>query len=136
MAKLGRLLVFDSSLKMTPLAWLKAMPVAPKADRIRELLDRLCRRRDINLSVGIVGTIHAERLRRFVREGYISDAHQLGRYATRRRRAILVATILDLEARLTDAVLNVADKLIGGLFARARNATRRTTRSVPVTPPG
>ena len=55
----------------------------------------------------------------------MSDAHQLGRYATRRRRAILVTTILDLEARLTDAVLNMADKLIGGLFAKARNATRR-----------
>jgi hypothetical protein len=89
------------------------------------LLDRLSRVRDINRSVGIAGTIHAERLRQFVREGYISDSHQLGRYATRRRRAILVATILDLEARLTDAVLNMADKLIGGLFAKARNATRR-----------
>ena len=41
------------------------------------------------------------------------------------RRAILVATILDLEARLTDAVRDMADKLIGGLFARARNASRR-----------
>jgi hypothetical protein len=30
-----------------------------------------------------------------------------------------------LRARLTDAVLNMADKLIGGLFAKARNATRR-----------
>jgi hypothetical protein len=36
-----------------------------------------------------------------------------------------VATILDFEARLTDAVLDMADKLIGGLFAKARNATRR-----------
>ena len=37
----------------------------------------------------------------------------------------LVATTIDLEARLTDAVLYMADKLIGGLFARARNTTRR-----------
>ena len=60
-----------------------------------------------------------------MREGYASDAHQLGRYTARRRRAILAATTIDLEARLTDAVLDMADKLIGGLFARARNATRR-----------
>ncbi len=33
--------------------------------------------------------------------------------------------MLDLEARLTDAVLDMADKLIGGLFAKARNAARR-----------
>lgn len=42
-----------------------------------------------------------------------------------RRRAILVATVLDLETRLTDAILDMADKLIGGLFAKARNAARR-----------
>ncbi len=60
-----------------------------------------------------------------MREGYASDAHQLGRYTARRRRAILAATTIDLEARLTDAVLDMADKLIGGLFARARNTTRR-----------
>ena len=81
--------------------------------------------RDIGLPAGITGKIHEERLRQFVREGYASDAHQFGRYAARRRRAIVVATVLDLEARLTDAVLDMADKLIGGLFAKARNATRR-----------
>ena len=110
---------------MTPFAWLKAMPIAPKADHVRELLDRLRRVRDIGLPPDLAARIHEERLRQFVREGYASDAHQLGRYAARRRRAILVATILDLEARLTDAVLDMADKLIGGLFAKARNATRR-----------
>jgi hypothetical protein len=40
-AKLEQLLVLDASLTMTPFGWLKAMPVAPKADHIRELLDRL-----------------------------------------------------------------------------------------------
>ena len=69
--------------------------------------------------------MHEERLRQLGREGQTSDAYQLGRYAAHRRRAILVATVLDLEARLTDAVLDMADKLIGGLFAKARNATRR-----------
>src|SRR5271166_1909662 len=124
-AKLDRLLVLDSSVNTTPFAWLKAMPVAPKADHIRELLDRLRRVRDIGLPSEIPTRIHEERLRQFVREGYASDAHQLGRYATRRRRAILVATTIDPEARLTDAVLDMADKLIGGLFAKARNVTRQ-----------
>ena len=124
-ANLDRLLAPDASVNMTPFAWLKAVPVAPKADHVRELLDRLRRVRDIGLSAGIAGHVHEERLRQLVREGHASDAHQLGRYAARRRRAILVATVLDLEAHLTDAVLDMADKLIGGLFAKARNATRR-----------
>ncbi len=124
-AKLDRLLVRDGAMDMTPFGWLKAMPVAPKADHVRELLDRLRRVREIGLSAEIAIQIDEQRLQQFVREGYASDTHQLGRYAARRRRAILVATVLDLETRLTDAVLDMADKLIGGLFAKARNATRR-----------
>lgn len=125
MAKLDGLLVLGPSVNMTPFAWLKAMPIAPKADHVRELLDRLKLIRGIGLPPEIAGRVHEERLRQLVREGHASDAHQLGRYAAHRRRAILVATVLDLETRLTDAVLDMADKLIGGFFAKARNATRR-----------
>ena len=125
MAKLDRLLARDAAVDMTPFGWLKAMPVAPTADNVRELLDRLRRVRDIGLPARIAGSVHEERLQQFVREGYACDAHQLGRYAARRCRAILIATVLDLEARLTDVVLDMADKLIGTLFAKARNATRR-----------
>jgi len=124
-AKLDGLLAIDPSQGMTPFAWLKAMPMARKADHIRELLDRLHRVRDIGLPAGIAGRTHENRLRQFVREGHASDAHQLGQYFEHRRRATLVATVLDLETRLTDAVLDMADKLIGGLFAKARNAARR-----------
>lgn len=124
-AELERLLEIDAALGVTPFAWLKAVPVAPKADHVRELLDRLRRVRAIGLPPGPAAGVHEARLERFVREGHASDAHQLARYAARRRRAILAATVADLEARLTDAVLDMADRLIGGLFARARNAARR-----------
>ena len=125
LTKLDRLLVIDPSVGMTPFAWLKAMPIAPKADHVSELLDRLRMIRGICVPVENAARIHEDRLQQFVREGYASDAHQLGRYAEHRRRAILVATVLDLETRLTDAILDMADKLIGGLFAKARNAARR-----------
>lgn len=92
---------------------------------MRELLDRLRLVRSVGLPPELAGRVHEERLRQFVREGHASDAHQLGRYVVHRRRAILVATVLALETRLTDAVLDMADKLIGGLFARARNATKQ-----------
>ena len=123
--KLDGLLVVDPSVGMTPFAWLKAMPIAPKADHVSELLDRLRMVRRICVPIENAARIHEDRLQQFVREGYASDAHQLGRYAEHRRRAILVATVLDLEMRLTDAILDMADKLIGGLFAKARNAARR-----------
>ena len=50
---------------------------------------------------------------------------RIARYAAPRRRAMLVASVIDLEARLTDAALDMADKLIGGLFARARKVRER-----------
>jgi hypothetical protein len=50
---------------------------------------------------------------------HASPMHQMGRYTVQRRRAILVASVIDLEMRLTDAALDMADKPIGGLFARA-----------------
>ncbi len=37
----------------------------------------------------------------------------------------LIAPAADLESCLTDAVLDMADKLIGGVFAKARNAVRQ-----------
>jgi TnpA family transposase len=125
LTKLDGLLAVDPSIGVTPFAWLKAMPIAPKADHISELLDRLRMVRGICVPVENAARIHEDRLQQFVREGHASDAHQLGRYSEHRRRAILVATVLDLETRLTDAVLDMADRLIGGLFAKARNAARR-----------
>jgi len=119
------LLAVDPSVGMTPFDWVKAMPAAPKADHVGELLDRLRHVRKLGLSPDDATRVHEERLRQLVREGRASDAHQLSQYATRRRRAILVATMLDQESRLTDAVLDMADKLVGGLFAKARNDARR-----------
>src|SRR3954453_1960262 len=123
--RLDALLAPDPSLGATPLAWLKAAPAAPKADHVRELLDRLRLVRGIGLPPEARSRVHEERLRQLVREAHAADAYQLGRYAARRRHALLAVLVLDLEARLTDAALDMTDRLIGGLFARARNAKRR-----------
>ena len=63
---------------MTSFGWLKNIPIAPKADHIHELLDRLKLIRGIGLRPEIASRISEERLRQFVREGYATDAHQLG----------------------------------------------------------
>ena len=117
LAKLDGLLVIDPSVGMTPFAWLKAMPIAPKADHVSELLDRLHLVRGIGVPAENAARIHEDRLQQFVREGHASDAHQLGRYAEHRRRAILVATVLDLES--------AADRCGAGY---GRQADRRPVR--------
>jgi hypothetical protein len=81
---------------VTPFSWLKAVPIAPEADHIHELLDRLKLVGGIGLLPEITNRITEERLRQFAREGHASDA-----------------------------VLDMADKLVGGFFAKARNTTCR-----------
>ena len=125
LAKLDKLLVIDPALNATPFAWLKNAPHSPKADHVGQVIERLRFVRDIGLSTDAAARVDDQRFQQFIREGRISDAHQLGRYATHRRWAILAANVIDLEARLTDALLDMADKLIGGLFARARKAKER-----------
>ena len=125
LAKLDALLIPDPALKATPFAWLRNASTSPKPDHVRALLDRLRFVRDIGVPPEAAARIHDDRFQQLVREGRISDAHQISRYVAHRRRAILVAAVLDLETRLTDAVLDMSDKLIGGLFARARKARER-----------
>ena len=55
-----------------------------------------------------------------------SPAYMIERYIPSRRRATLVAFLLDLEERLTDNALEMADKLIGSIFTRAKNAQARS----------
>ena len=124
-AKLDQLLAVDPVLKASRFAWLRNAPSSPKADHVGQLIERLRFVRDIGLSADAATRIHDNRFQQFIREGRIADAHQVGRYAAHRRRAILAANVIDLETRLTDAVLDMTDKLIGSLFARARKAKER-----------
>jgi hypothetical protein len=126
LAKLDRLPVVDPDLGGTPLAWLKAMPGAPKAGHVRDLLGKLQAVRDIGIASDLGSRLPEIRFRQFVREGQASPAYLLGRYTTHRRRATLVAVLFDLESRLIDAVLDMADRLIGGAFMRAKHAKEKT----------
>ena len=123
--RLDPLLIVDRDLGMTPFGWLKDMPTSPKADNIRGLIERLRMVRRFAISPDAAGQVHEDRFRQLVREGRITDAHQVARYTTHRRRAIMVAVLIDLESRLIDGVLDMSDKLIGGMFARARKSKER-----------
>lgn len=122
---LDRLLVTDPSKGTTPLAWLKAIPTAMKPDHVRDILERLRLVQDIGIPEELSASIHADRYRQFVREGRASPAYLVDRYTASRRRATLTAFLIDLEERLTDAAIEMADKLIGSAFSRAQNTQAR-----------
>ena len=118
-----------------PLTWAKDVPSAPKAEHVREILDKLREVRALGLEQTAADRVHPDRLRMLAREGRITAAYAIERYTPLRRRAILVATLLDLEQRLTDAALGMADRLIGASFtqgtAPASEPTLRPRRSRP-----
>lgn len=103
------------------LAWLKAMPTASKPESVRSIVERLHAVREIGIPHDVGAGVHPARRHQFVREGRLSPAYLIARYTVPRRRAILVALLVDLEARLIDAALDMADKLIGAMFRRAKN---------------
>jgi hypothetical protein len=127
-AKLDALFVVDSDGDVSPLAWLKVIPAAAKPDHVREILDRLRAVRAIGISAKTGATIHPDRYQQFVREARATPAYQIERYAALRRRATLVAFLIDLEERLTDAAIEMTDKLIGSIFARAKKGAEQAER--------
>lgn len=100
---------------LSKLAWLKDIPIAAKPDHVREMLDRLAFVRKIGVPITTSGNIHSDRFQQFVREGQASPAYLIERYSDSRRHATLVAFLLDVEERLTDAAIEMTDKLIGSV---------------------
>ncbi len=122
---LDSIVQIDPKTGLSSLAWLKAMPVAAKADNVRDILERLAFVRVIGIPVANRTALHPDRYRQFVREGRMSPSYMIERYTPSRRRATLVAFLIDAEERLTDAAIEMADKLIGSMFTRAKNAKSR-----------
>lgn len=125
LAALDDLLSIDPATGLTRLTTLRTIPTAPKPDHVREIIDKLGVVRAVGIDHDAGNRVHPERLRRLVREGRLSPTYLIDRYTLTRRRATIVALLSDLEARLIDAVIEMADRLIGSAFARGRNAQER-----------
>ena len=63
--------------------------------------------------------VHPERLRKLAREGGRYTAQHLRALSPLRRRATLVATVLDTATRLTDEGVALFDRAVGRMFRRA-----------------
>lgn len=124
--KLDALLVVDEKTGRTPLAWIRDMTTAPKADNVRGLIERLRYVRAIGIDPAAAEAIHPDRFVQLAHEGRVTPAHLLSRYMPKRQHAILSALAIEHEAKLTDAVLEMADRIIGGCFTRGGNAKERT----------
>jgi TnpA family transposase len=99
-------------------SWLRE-PIGASA--MGAILDRLDAARRLALDPAIISGIPVARLRQLVREGSRLTAQGLRQMTPPRRRAILAATVLELETDLTDAALNA----LGASLSRALATARR-----------
>jgi hypothetical protein len=75
--------------------------------------------RSLQLDPTAAEGVHPERLRQLAREGARLSAQHLRAISPSRRRAILVATVLEAIPTLTDAAIDMFDRLIGKLFRKS-----------------
>jgi hypothetical protein len=124
-ARIDALLVSDPALKRTPIAWLKTWAEAPAASNLMSILERLAYVRAIGLDPKITERVSEWRFGQLAREGAVAPAFLLDEYGPRRRRATLVAQLIELETRLSDAAVSMFVRLILGLFTKARKSVER-----------
>jgi acyl-CoA synthetase (AMP-forming)/AMP-acid ligase II len=105
--RVDALLLNDAKLNSTPLAWLRDVPESPSTTNINGILERLAFVRSIGVTAGVADAVHEHRFRQFVREGAAAPAFLLSDYAASRRRATLVASLIDAETRLSDAAVEM-----------------------------
>ena len=101
-------------------AWLREPAARPGASAMNAILDRLDVVRGIALDPDVADALPATRLRQLAREGARLTAQGVRQLAPLRRRAILAATILDLEGTLTDAALDGLSTSLARAVAVAR----------------
>lgn len=93
-------------------AWLKQQVGAPKPRNMLLLLDKLALVRTFPVQSNIRAFLPQSRLSHLAQEGRRLSAHNLLDFEPVRRRATVMARLLDLSETLTDAVLDMHDKLM------------------------
>ena len=119
---------------MSVLAWARQPPGMPGHRALARLVEQLARLRAVSLDPACAEAVHPERLRKLAREGGRFTAQHLRALSPLRRRATLVATVLDTITRLTDDGVALFDRAVGRMFRRAEvreeDALLRNARAI------
>ena len=126
-AGLDALLTIHEGTTVSNLSWARQGPGALGHRSLDRLIEQLTYLRAVGLPTSMTDPVHADRVRQLAREGARLTAQHLVALSVARRRATLVATVLDTIPRLTDEAIGVCDRLFGRLFRRAE---RRASESL------
>ncbi len=107
------------------LTWLQQMPQAAKPAAMLGLIERLEHVRAIGIAPGRGHLVHQARLAQLAREAGRTTVQHVAGYERQRRHATLVAISLDAAASLTDAAIDLFDRLVGAMFRKAEGRQAR-----------
>ena len=128
------LLAIKEGAAMSALAWARQPPGVPGHRALVRLIEQRAILKAIALDPAGAEGVYPERLRKLAREGARFTTQHLRTLSPLRRRAILVATVLDTITRLTDDTVALFDRAVGRMFRRAetrkRDALLRDTRAI------
>jgi TnpA family transposase len=119
---LDSLLELKPESSITLLSWLRQPSGTAKAQHILEHIDRLQIIRSFGLPDGLEKAIHQNRLLKIAREGRQMTPQDLGKFEQKRRYATLAAVIMELQATVTDEIIDQNDRIIGSLFSKAKRS--------------
>jgi TnpA family transposase len=131
---LDALLTTREGTSISMLAWARQPPGVPSHRALARLNEQRAVLSAIALDPAGAEGVHPERLRKLAREGARFTAQHLRALSPLRRRATLVATVLDTITRLTDDSVALFDRAVGRMFRRAetreRDALLRDSRAI------
>lgn len=117
--------------KVTWIGWLRNAPRSPAPKNVPKLIDRLRHVRAIGVDRARAAALPHPVFERFADEAVRIAAQHLAALNPLRRRAILAAGAIALEEALTDATLEMFDKLMASLGRAAeRRSDERAARSM------
>ena len=122
---LDDLLTVDPEIRQTRFHWLRSAPDAPGATNLVTLTDRIAFIRALDIDPRLQARIHSGRWEQMVREGDVTPAWLAADFNASRRRATIIAQIIKLGQKLTDAAVTMFIKLIGRLFSQANNRKKQ-----------
>ena len=119
---------------LTEISWVRQPPGRPRRKAFAAILERRQRLLSIGLDGALTESVHPDRLRRLCQQGARLTAQHLGVLLAPRRRATLVATVLETATTLTDDAVLMFDCLLGQMFRREQNgqdaALKRDRRTI------
>lgn len=106
--------------RQSRLSWLREPQPRVASASLTEILDKVALIRWAGVSSLVIDPLYEPRLAQFAREGVRYTAQAFQQMKAARRRVVLLATLRELEATLTDAAIAMFGSLMGRAHLRAR----------------